>query len=58
MFFVMTSSMKNATSQKQSNAKPTAIPGYTTLAWSDEFNTDGTPNQAIWGYGIENGLDG
>ncbi|KAA9037607.1 glycoside hydrolase family 16 protein [Ginsengibacter hankyongi] len=58
-FFIMTSSLKNATFHKQSSAaKSTTSFSDTTLVWSDEFNTDGTPDPAKWGYDIGNGSDG
>ncbi|MEN2400135.1 glycoside hydrolase family 16 protein [Flavobacterium sp. MC2016-06] len=37
--------------------KPTQNPvtDYTKLVWSDEFNTDGAPDTAKWGYDLGNG---
>ncbi|WP_264551564.1 glycoside hydrolase family 16 protein [Flavobacterium sp. N2038] len=37
--------------------KPTQNPpaDYTNLVWSDEFNTDGAPDPAKWGYDLGNG---
>ncbi|MCF7569005.1 glycoside hydrolase family 16 protein [Sabulilitoribacter arenilitoris] len=31
---------------------------FTELVWADEFDTDGAPNPAIWGYDIGTGFDG
>lgn len=33
-------------------------PDYTDLVWSDEFDVDGAPNTANWGYNIGTGTDG
>ena len=31
---------------------------FTKLVWADEFDTDGAPNPAIWGYDIGTGNNG
>ncbi|WP_163394961.1 family 16 glycosylhydrolase [Flavobacterium limi] len=42
--------------------KPTQVPDtdvdYTNLVWSDEFNTDGAPDAAKWGYNLGTGDNG
>ncbi|OOV16293.1 family 16 glycosylhydrolase [Flavobacterium sp. LM4] len=42
--------------------KPTQVPDtnvdYTNLVWSDEFNTDGAPDTAKWGYNLGTGDNG
>ena len=58
-FFTLISSMKNSKPYNQSFVtKSTIVTGDTTLVWSDEFNTDGMPDAAKWGYDIGNGSDG
>jgi hypothetical protein len=38
--------------------KPTqAVADYTTLKFSDEFNTDGAPDPAKWSYDLGTGLE-
>jgi len=57
--FVITISMKIATSHNHATApNETIADGYTTLVWSDEFNTAGPPDSSKWGYDIGNGSDG
>ena len=42
--------------------KPSQVPDtnvdYTDLVWSDEFNTDGAPDPAKWGYNLGTGDNG
>jgi len=42
--------------------KPSQVPDtnvdYTNLVWSDEFNTDGAPDAAKWGYNLGTGENG
>lgn len=40
------------------NQNPDPEPEYTNLVWSDEFNIDGAPDSAKWGYDLGNGDNG
>ncbi|KAF2334964.1 glycoside hydrolase family 16 protein [Flavobacterium daemonense] len=43
------------TTTKPSQTPTTPDKDYTKLVWSDEFNTDGAPDSAKWGYDLGNG---
>lgn len=58
--FVQGNAAANAWYLVLTTSKPTQAPDedFTKLVWEDNFNTDGAPNPANWGYDLGTGSDG
>lgn len=55
---VTAKSSANLTTKKSIQVTVNVIANIAGLVWSDEFNTDGAPNPAKWGYDIGTGSNG
>lgn len=55
---VTASSSSNLSISKSIDVTVNVIPGALSLVWSDEFDVDGAPNPAKWGYDIGTGSGG
>ena len=55
---VTAKSSSGLTASKSISVTVTVVPGTPVLYWSEEFNTDGAPDPAKWGYDIGTGSGG
>ncbi|MDA9554822.1 family 16 glycosylhydrolase [Pelobium sp.] len=55
---VTATGQSNLTTKKSIQVTVNVSPVGSTLVWSDEFNTDGTPDPTKWGYDIGTGSNG